>query len=66
LRQASPSSGQIISRKKAWISLDSLVRIEPFQTVIVAPRAEKRLLPRRLDFALIFAVESFAAFLVQK
>jgi hypothetical protein len=29
------------SKKKAWISLDSLVRIEPFQWVAPTPRAKK-------------------------
>jgi hypothetical protein len=29
------------SKEKAWISLDFLVRNEPFQAVIVTPRAKK-------------------------
>src|SRR5271155_5220571 len=39
--QPSPATpSQRISKKKAWFSLDSLVRIEPFQRVIVTPRAK--------------------------
>jgi hypothetical protein len=32
------------SKKKAWISLDSLVRIEPFQWVIATPHGKNSLL----------------------
>jgi hypothetical protein len=39
--QASPSSGQIRSKEKAWISLDSLGGNEPFQRVIVTPLGTK-------------------------
>jgi hypothetical protein len=39
--QPSPAkSGQRQSKEKAWISLDSLVRIEPFQGVALTPQAK--------------------------
>jgi hypothetical protein len=54
MAEQSPSQNQIFqtgpsqakarpnfSKEKAWISLDSLVRNEPFQWVIVTPRAKK-------------------------
>ncbi len=37
--QVEPNSGQAKQRKKAWISLDSLVRFEPFQRVAPTPKA---------------------------
>jgi hypothetical protein len=45
---AKPEQSQ--SKKKAWISLDSLVRIEPFQWVAATPGRENSFLlsfPRR-------------------
>src|SRR5271155_6263270 len=41
IQQSPPTPGQRKSKKKAWISLDSLVRIEPFQRVIVTPWRKK-------------------------
>jgi hypothetical protein len=39
--QASPSASQIFPRENPWISLDSLVRIEPFQRVTLTPQGKK-------------------------
>jgi hypothetical protein len=40
--QPSPArASQRESKKKAWISLDSLVRIKPFQWVIATPEGKK-------------------------
>src|SRR5271163_1144263 len=39
--QARPRLGQRESKKKAWISLDSLVRNEPFQGVALTPWGKK-------------------------
>jgi hypothetical protein len=35
--KAGPRSGEIFSKEKAWISLDWLVRNEPFQDVALTP-----------------------------
>jgi hypothetical protein len=36
-----PSASQIFPRENPWISLDSLVRIEPFQRVTLTPQGKK-------------------------
>jgi hypothetical protein len=45
IQQNLAKPGQNQSKKKAWISLDSLVRIEPFQGVTPTPGAKKIFLP---------------------
>jgi hypothetical protein len=42
--QARTNPGKANQRKKAWISLDSLGGIEPFQWVIVTPEGKKSFL----------------------
>jgi hypothetical protein len=39
IEQSPANAEQNPSKKKAWISLDSLVRIEPFQTLALTPWA---------------------------
>jgi hypothetical protein len=39
--QPSPAAPSPKSKKKAWICLDSLVRIEPFQRVALTPQGKK-------------------------
>jgi hypothetical protein len=41
---AKPSQGRAKKKKKAWISLDFLVRIEPFQRVMLTPWGKRILL----------------------
>jgi hypothetical protein len=43
-QQSQPKLSPNISKKKAWISFDSLVGFEPFQWVIASPWAKKYLL----------------------
>jgi hypothetical protein len=41
IRQSPAKPGQRKSKKRAWISFDFLVRIEPFQRVMLTPWAKK-------------------------
>jgi hypothetical protein len=41
IQQNPATPGQRESKEKAWISLDSLVRIEPFQGVALTPQGKK-------------------------
>jgi hypothetical protein len=43
IEQSRPTFQPNFSKNKAWISLDSLVRNEPFQGVIATPPAKKSL-----------------------
>jgi hypothetical protein len=43
--QSAAKPGQRKSKKKAWISLDFLGGIEPFQSVMLTPPAKKSLPP---------------------
>jgi predicted component of type VI protein secretion system len=45
IQQKPAKSGQRKSKKKAWICLDFLVRIEPFQSVALTPWAKKSFAP---------------------
>jgi hypothetical protein len=42
-QQSQPKLSPNISKKKAWISFDSLVGFEPFQRVVATPWAKKYL-----------------------
>jgi hypothetical protein len=44
IQQSPAMPSQRKSKKKAWISLDFLVGIEPFQWVIVTPQGKKSFL----------------------
>jgi hypothetical protein len=46
-QQSQPKLSPNFSKKKAWISFDSLVGFEPFQWVVATPRAKKYLLRLR-------------------
>jgi hypothetical protein len=57
--QARPNPGQENQRKKAWISLDSLGGIEPFQWVVVTPQGRKSFLASSLAIGLRQVALSF-------